>query len=224
MSLFLSEKERAFPEMNFVGLVGDGYHQAGLLEEFFTRAAPWARWSWRRPETLLDGLSSADAVVISTENRLNPPAAEPLWMSEAVENGLERFVDEGGGLLVFHSGMASYPQNGPYSKLAGGSFQFYPVEHPKFRFFSTQAHPITEGIEPFELTDEQYFVRRELSTTELGRVESPMFGGSSALWCQVRGKGRVVGLTPGHTPESLNHPMLLRLAGQSLEWAVGRRA
>jgi hypothetical protein len=74
-------------------------------------------------------------------------------------------------------------------------------------------------VEAFELTDEQYFVRRPASgSLLLGKLESADYGTSSAFWCAERGKGRIVGLTPGHTPASLTNPGLIRLASHSISW------
>ena len=75
----------------------------------------------------------------------------------------------------------------------------------------------------FDLTDEQYFVWRDPATRLLARAESEEYGSSAAFWCADRGRGRVVGLTPGHRPEVLAHPGLVRAVSNSLAWLGGRR-
>jgi type 1 glutamine amidotransferase len=37
------------------------------------------------------------------------------------------------------------------------------------------------------------------------------------------GKGRFVYLSPGHTPDALNHPMMQRLIRNSVNWLLKNR-
>ena len=207
--------------MKALGFFGDFYHKEEAQHTFFSAAAPGVNWQSVTPLAFdWDQLDHYELVVMAAENRLDPPRSDASWMSAAHENRLVDWVEKGGNLLAFHSGLASYPEGGAYAALAGGSFQFHPVEHPRFRFVPEQIqHPLLAGVEAFELTDEQYFVRRPASgSLLLGKLESADYGTYSAFWCAERGKGRIVGLTPGHTPASLTNPGLIRLASHSISW------
>ena len=76
-------------------------------------------------------------------------------------------------------------------------------------------------MEDFEIFDEQHMSKFALSPDHLllrsiGRdnVEA------SAGWWREVGKGRACYLTPGHTPESLNHPMTQHLIRNPARWLV----
>ncbi len=192
-----------------LGLFGDHYHDGERQREFFARAAPEVLWTVHRgDEWSGEGLEEHQLVVVACEDRVAPETSQAHWMSEALAARLVRFVEGGGGLLAFHAGMASYPSAGPYTALVGGEFQFHPQAHPRYRFVPTGVpHPLLEGVEPFDVVDELYFVRRNPGSTELlASAESPEYGASAAYWFGRRGKGRIVGLTPGHRPETFAQP------------------
>ena len=42
-------------------------------------------------------------------------------------------------------------------------------------------------------------------------------------WWREMGQGRFVYLSPGHTPEALNHPMMQRLIRNSARWLLRKR-
>ena len=197
--------------MKAVGFLGDFYNEA---------AGPRLNWTFATPgEFSWGALADHQIVVLGTENRIEPLQSNSLWMTPALEELLVRYVEEGGSLLSFHSGLASYPA-GPYTSLVGGAFQFHPVAYPQFRFVPrNEPHSILQGVATFELTDEMYFVWRDAATTEgLGTLVSEEYGSSSALWCGRRGRGKVAGLTPGHRPEALARPSVVRLVANILGW------
>ena len=211
--------------MRALGLLGDFYHGAEGMRRLFTTAGGTLDWTVVGPgDFAWATLADYPIVVVGAENRTDPPNSPAVWMTSEHEQALVHYVEQGGNLLGFHCGLASYPLEGRYTALVGGAFQFHPVAHPRFRFVPRpEAHPILDGIEAFELTDEMYFVWRDAATTEsLAVLESQEYGSSSALWCGLRGKGRIVGLTPGHRPEVLEHPSLIRLVSNALAWLQDR--
>jgi type 1 glutamine amidotransferase len=207
-----------------LALVGDFYHPRKTLVSLFEKAAPDVKWSFVYDPRKVDwsGLDKYRLLVLSTENRLAPESSDEVWMDEGIARSIQRFVEGGGGLLAYHSGLASYPPEGAYWKLIGGGFQFHPKTHPEFLVSpESVAHPILEGVSAFSIVDEQYFVERDpVSTLALASSSSPRFGSSCAAWCVERGSGRVACVAPGHRPESLGNPNLQRLLGNSARWCA----
>ena len=88
--------------------------------------------------------------------------------------GLRAAVEAGTGLAGWHGGIAdSYRNSSDYLHLIGGQFACHPGKHPDERSASSRTttcptpstccrraadHPITAGIEDFELVTEQYWV------------------------------------------------------------------
>jgi uncharacterized protein len=207
-----------------LGLVGDFYHPYDGLARLFEGAAPGFDWSFFGDPRRVDWeeLGEYAFLALSTENRIEPEASNAVWMDEAIARRIEAFVEAGGGLLAHHSGLASYPPEGSFYRLLGGGFQFHPKAHPEFLVAPEgPAHPITAGLFPFSIVDEQYFVERDPSATlALASSSSPRFGSSCAAWCSERGRGRVACVAPGHAPENLARPELALLIGNAAAWCA----
>ena len=75
-------------------------------------------------------------------------------------------------------------------------------------------HPITEGIDDFELTTEQYWVLHDDLIDVLATTTHPVQPWhpwhrpitSPAIWTRLWGDGRIVVTTPGHSPDILAGP------------------
>ena len=74
--------------------------------------------------------------------------------NEAWIDGLKRFVENGGGIIVIHSGIGS--KSDAYHRLIGAKF----TEHPPRQNYSVKimsiTHPVTAEIASFTVNDEFY--------------------------------------------------------------------
>jgi len=89
-----------------------------------------------------------------------------------------------------------------------------------------QSHPITKGIEPFIINlDEQFgvFIKKPSETTVLFRSKSVHDKRETIQgWCVERGKGRIVGLSPGHYEWTWWEPGYREILWRAAHWAVKR--
>jgi type 1 glutamine amidotransferase len=157
--------------------------------------------------------------------------------------GLRRAVESGTGLAGWHGGIAdSFRNSADYLQLVGGQFASHPGKHPdeqsgvatdNFRphtitiLPAAAAHPITEGIDDFELVTEQYWVLHDDYNDVLAVTTQDARGfdawtrpvTSPAVWTRQWGAGRVFVLTPGHSLEVVTHPSVRTLIERGLLWA-----
>ena len=141
------------------------------------------------------------------------------WMTEAQERAINEFVARGGGLLAMHNAQTYYPPE--YSKLIGATFGGHPHPYTFTIVVENPNHPITAGVENYEIFDEQHMSKYTLDSEHLLlRSLSRENVEAAAGWWQEVGKGRICYLTPGHTPEALNHPMTQRLIRNAARWLV----
>jgi type 1 glutamine amidotransferase len=100
-------------------------------------------------------------------------------MSRESEQALWDFVQNGGGFLGLHNA-SDGPQGGPYEKLLGGRFLRHP---PPYNIMirvtdAGRKHPITAGIQDFEIYDEHHFVRFDVDPRPSGATAPmPAVGG-----------------------------------------------
>jgi uncharacterized protein len=158
--------------------------------------------------------------------------------------GLRAAVEAGTGLAGWHGGIAdSYRNTASYLHLVGGQFAEHPGKHPDerhgdasdnyvpYRVELTDAgreHPITAGVEDFDLTTEQYWVLADdyidvlATTTQAVRPWDPWTRPvtSPAVWTRQWGRGKIFVCTPGHSMDVLDDPTVRGIIERGLLWAA----
>jgi uncharacterized protein len=158
--------------------------------------------------------------------------------------GLQRAILDGAGFAGWHGGIAdAYRNNADYLHMVGGQFAHHAGKDPADRtgeqsdnYISYtvhvtdlgKTHPITAGIEDFDLITEQYWVLSDeynevlATTTQDVRpwdawhrpVTAP------AVWVRDWGKGRVFVSAPGHKLEIVQDPNVRTIIERGLIWAA----
>ncbi|HEX5859378.1 MAG TPA: ThuA domain-containing protein [Microbacterium sp.] len=160
---------------------------------------------------------------------------------EAV-TGLRAAVAAGTGLAGWHGGIAdSFRASSDYLQLIGGQFAAHPSAspdgeyvHPTYSVVLTDAgreHPITAGLDDFELTTEQYWVLSDdlndvLATTTIPTDESRPWHrpiACPAVWTRSWGAGRIAVATPGHDVGVLDDPSVRTIVERGMLWAARTR-
>jgi len=203
-----------------IAVVGDYYHPEENCREALRLALKGENADLRFVATdrLADALEeSPDVVVLFKEDRIAPHEdGHARWMTEPVATAVTRYVEQGGGWLAWHSGLASYDPAGTYIRMLRGHFLHHPQTHQTVRYMPEgSAFGQTQA---FEFPDEHYFVKCDESHTEVFLRSSSIDGESIAGWRHRVGQGRVCCLTPAHLPAGLTNPDFLRVLGGALQW------
>ena len=145
------------------------------------------------------------------------------WMQPIQETAIEQFVLKGGGFMPLHNSGWGYPWNGGYRRTLAG----YYVGHPAIAKFKVEvvnrSHPVTAGVESYEIVDEQHFLWFDYDRVEVLLVSQGEDGRQSAAgWAYEYGKGQVVYLANGHTLEILQHSTYQRLLRNAALWLLRR--
>jgi hypothetical protein len=158
--------------------------------------------------------------------------------------GLEQAVLEGAGFAGWHGGIAdAYRNNADYFHMVGGQFAHHAGKDPRERTGEQsdnyipytvhitelgRTHPITAGIDDFDLVTEQYWVLGDeyndvlATTTQDSRpwdawhrpVTAP------AVWVREWGSGRVFVSAPGHKLEIVQDANVRTIIERGLLWAA----
>ncbi len=158
--------------------------------------------------------------------------------------GLRDAIEAGTGFAGWHGGIAdSYRESEEYLHLMGAQFAHHPGKHPQERVGEqsdnyiphridilpeASDHPITRGIDSFELLTEQYWVLHDqlinvLATTTLPKRDYDPWSTehvSPAVWTRAWGRGRIFVATPGHRLEILEHPSVRTIIERGMLWAT----
>jgi type 1 glutamine amidotransferase len=181
------------------------------------------------------GYSGPDAYVdyeTALENNDFPAAKSVMWMTEGQGKAIADFVSAGGGFYPLHNSSHISLSSKNYRAVMGGAY----VGHPPLRPFevhaTANAHPITAGMKPFVVNDEQHYVdydkdprylileseNRDGLTYETGGKQ--LGTKSPAGWAYDYGKGRVVFTAVGHTIHAMWNPQYLELQKRSVRWLL----
>lgn len=159
--------------------------------------------------------------------------------------GLQNAIAAGTGLAGWHGGIAdSYRNTADYLHLIGGQFVCHPGKHPDERIGGGEQsdnyirytvnmlpaaadHPITQGINDFELVTEQYWVLSDdysdvlATTTQSVREWDPWHRPvtSPVIWTRRWGKGKIFVATPGHHTDILADENVNTIIRRGLLWA-----
>lgn len=158
--------------------------------------------------------------------------------------GLRAAVAAGTGFTGWHGGIAdSYRASSDYLQLVGGQFATHPSKEPgrcggdasdNFLPYTVdltelgREHPITQGIDDFELETEQYWVLHDdlidvlATTTHPVRPWHPWHRPitSPAIWTRLWGRGRIVVTTPGHSLDVLENENVRTVIERGMLWAT----
>ncbi|MBI3472156.1 MAG: ThuA domain-containing protein [Candidatus Solibacter usitatus] len=211
-----------------LALIGDRYHSPVYIRDGLAPAL--ARENI--PVTFIEEVSELNAenlknfqlLIILRDgmnwpNGYNQPAVK--WMTDAQQQAIWDFVHNGGGFLALHNSQGIYPPGGLYYKLFGGDYNGHPKPYVFTVRIEDKNHPVTAGVEDFEIFDEQHTVKYYLDREHLLlRSIARDNLASEAGWWRDMGKGRFAYLAPGHTPEALGHPMMQRLMRNALNWLL----
>ena len=155
------------------------------------------------------------------------PVSQPC-LTDAQGAAIKDFVQAGGGLYAMHNSSYISLYVKPYREVMGGVSKAHPPLRP-FQVHATQnSHPITEGMKPFMVNDEQHYVQYDLDPAhvilESENLDGLTFNGmgtkSVSGWAHDFGKGRVVFTAVGHNLHALWNPQYLEIQKRSVRWLL----
>jgi type 1 glutamine amidotransferase len=211
-----------------LALIGDRFHSPVYIRDGLTPA--FARENI--PVTFIENVEALTAgslkdhqLLVILRDGMNWPEGyekpHVTWMTDAQQQSIWDFVNTGGAFLPLHNAQGLYPPGGLYYKLFGGDYGGHPDPAVFTVRIENKDHPITAGVEDYEIFDEQHMVKYFLDREhELLRSIARDNKAASAGWWQEVGKGRMAYLSMGHTPEGLGHPMTQRLIRNAMRWCL----
>jgi len=137
-------------------------------------------------------------------------------LTPAQEDGLFQFVAGGKGLVGIHG--TAWWIGGRAVDLIGGHANWHP---PGLTFtvnVNDSQHPVTQGLDNFEVEDEIYISAYDpaihiLASADWHNRAHPM------AWVKPYGAGRVFYTTLGHGPNTFTRPGMQQLIQQGVRWA-----
>ena len=166
-----------------------------------------------------NALDAYDVVILTKANNVSA-SDETEWMTEDVAQAFVAYVEEGGGLLVIHSGTAGYREAKTLRALMGGVF----LQHPPQCMVTVaprSEHKLAGDSASFTQKDEHYFMALDDDRADVFMSASSEHGTEPAGWTRHQGAGRICVLTPGHNLAVWLDPSYQAVICRSLTWCNG---
>ena len=166
-------------------------------------------------------LERYDAIVLHFMNWEQPDPGP-----QAREN-LKKFVEGGKGLVLVHFACGAFQEWPEFRNLAGRSYDPALRGHDPFGTFRVEMtgekHPITEGLQAFETTDELYTcLAGDRPIKILASARSKVDGKDYPMaFVFDYGQGRVFHSVLGHDAPALRNPPVAQLFRRATAWAAG---
>jgi type 1 glutamine amidotransferase len=114
-----------------------------------------------------------------------------------------------------------------WRELCGAAWDWAASSHPPLGPVTVavtaegRGHPITAGVEGFEVVDEVYAFLDQVEGIVPLLTASQGDGDHPVLWARTVGLGRVVTDLLGHGPTSIGHPAHRAMLGRAAAWTLG---
>ena len=135
----------------------------------------------------------------------------------AQEDGLFQYVSAGKGLVGIHG--TAWWIGGRAVDLIGGHANWHPPGSTFTVHIEDSDHPITRGLDNFEVEDEIYMSAYDpylhiLASAQWADKDHPL------AWVKSHGNGRVFYTALGHGPGTFERPAMQKLIEQGVRWAA----
>ena len=214
----VSAEEAPKPKIRIFMLQGGGHdwkNHLPILGEILTKTGDFE-------VTLSEDMNELKADNIKKYNVVLFYGSGQNFSDPAQEKGLCDFVRAGGAFAGIHSATDSFKKSDAYWEMVGGRFSGHGGGKFMVRI-EDKNHPITKGLEDFEIQDETYrhkyhekAKRHDLIRMDRGKEQQSM------AWVRDYGKGRMFYTSLGHGREAWTNPHFQRLAVRGIYWAAGR--
>ncbi len=232
-------------ETRVIFLVGDYFHNGIAQEHHWRRVLGSTGWrllfaqdsQFVTPEVLADAdLFVMTRYATATQDVNVSPGWSPdgiieSWpsptdfMTNAQENAIVSNVRRGMGLLSIHCSIWNFDRR-KYLDLLGVE---KPIMHTKVQPAHIQElnqdHPITRGIEPFDIGDDEIFnaeMKEGMYTHLFNTTGEEQKINAIGGWCREESAGRIVSLLPGHTQLPYMTGPYKKIMWRSAHWALRR--
>lgn len=183
-----------------------------IYKAFLTKAGFDVTLTENRDDFCKDKIAPYDLIIdYTTEGDL----------TEDQSCGLLNGIIAGKGFIGIHSAADSFKNTPGYISMLGGKFLTHPKQQPLTFNIKNHHHPVTKGLNDFEMVEELYLMETIghfdlLMSTWYDGFEHPI------TWVKPYGHGRVLYTAFGHGKEQTEHPHFQQLIINGVHWVCRR--
>lgn len=207
----------------------------------------WGGWDGHEPQSVAElyreilEAEGFDVTVSTTlDSFLDPALTEldlivPCWtmgeITHEQSQAVTKAVAGGVGMSGCHGGMGdAFRNDTEWQFLVGGQFVAHPGTASTTYRVEMASHPLSRGLEPFDVSSEQYYLHVDPGIDVVATTTFPTEGADGPhvnnpcvmpqVWTKMYGKGRVFYTALGHTRSVLETGTSRELVRRGSLWAA----
>ena len=170
-----------------------------------------------------DVAAGYEAVVFYNFHRETPGPEGDEW-EQAIKGAIESLGRPGQGVVVLHHALLAWPDWGLWSKVVGiedRRFGYHPGQRIRLEITNPQ-HPITRGLEPWEITDETYTMNAAGRDSDILLTTKHDKSMRTIAWTRQFKESRVFCFESGHDNQTYSDPGFRTVLTRGIQWCAGR--
>ena len=230
-AILFCQSQDMYPEsIRLLILSGSNNHDwrqtTPLLESIYKGSGCFEVEITNQPDTLVyKDLKEFDAIV---SNWNSWPDNDLRWPEET-ENGLLKYLEEGGGLVFFHSSTSAFYTWPEFKKISTGAWvedTWHGKRSPVKVRIENQEHPVTKGLSDFYIFDELWLNAEQndrfqvLGSAIDQEALNRGYENQPAIFVSDYGKGRIFHNLLGHDTRAMRNMGFQTLILRGTEWAA----
>ncbi|MDR1924175.1 MAG: ThuA domain-containing protein [Planctomycetaceae bacterium] len=152
---------------------------------------------------------------------------KPLKRHEQAKQNLLKFTNNGGGLVLIHFACGAFDDWAEFEKLAGRIYDPKKRGHDPYGRFKVEyidhEHPVSDGLENFEIEDELYTCLKDSSVPVRVLAESESKVDKkrhSMAFVREHGNSRIFLTTLGHDVKAVSSPGFKSILQRAVRWTA----
>lgn len=164
-----------------------------------------------------------DAVVFYHFHQETPGAADDdVWWTRGMRTALERLGETSQGIVILHHAMLAFRDWPLWSELVGIKTRgrgFYHDQQITVRVADPD-HPITQGLDDWEMVDETYTVDEPGADSHLLLTTDHPHSMHALAWTRTHKQARVFCCALGHDAQAFENPQFRTVLTRGIRWAA----
>jgi uncharacterized protein len=170
---------------------------------------------------------SYDAVVFYNFHQETPgPVEEDAWYQRGIGAALERLGETDQGIVLLHHALLAFREWPFWAEMVGipqRGFGYHPDEQVAVHIADPD-HPITRGLEDWEIIDETYTVDEPGPDAHVLLTTDHVPSMRTLAWTRTFKKARVFCYESGHDAKAYENPIFQTVLARGIAWAANRLA
>lgn len=144
-------------------------------------------------------------------------------LSESATQALMDLGRDGVGILVLHHGLVAFPESEEWEALRGVEGTNFEGAYHDERIqveIADDTHPITAGLDTFELLDETYTMEEPDAESRILLRTDHEPSMDALAWTRTYRNSRVFCYQSGHGREAFEHPQFRTILARGIDWVA----